>query len=320
MLKQDIIAKLQQNDSTLLSFPDRNNEWGDGKYRGNCSGWIHAFCIWKYKVKKLAELFAGSGTGSDVARDMNISYIGADLNPNAVRPDILSVNAITDEVPDEFRDADFLFQHPPYSNLINISWADKAWIDTTGRNLKAQDLGNMDWERFMNTLNHIIMKYYSAMAPGARMGILMGDVRRNGLHSMLADIVRPGQLEQIIIKQQHNCVSNGNVYANRNFVPIAHEYLMILKKVNPYMLDFILPQRTTLDIRDAKQSTWKDVIMAYAREVRVFTNVQIENDLKKHEKGKRTKDIAATLRRECQELARKGLLHHTGWGKWCVAA
>ena len=136
---------------------------------------------------------------------------------------------------------------------------------------------------------------------------------------MLADIVRPGQLEQIIIKTQHNCVSNGNIYAHRNFVPIAHEYLMIIKKINPYMLDFTIPQRTTLDVRDAKQSTWKDVVMAYAKDVKTFTNAQIENDLKQHEKGKNTKDVAATLRRVCQELMQKGLLKHTGLGQWCVA-
>ena len=319
MDRNDIITWIRENDSTILSFPDRGS-WGSSQYRGNCSGWIHAFCIWKYKVKKLAELFAGSGTGSDVAKDMEIQYIGADLNPNPIRNDILSVNAITDEVPDEFRDADFLFQHPPYSKLINISWADKAWVDTTtGKKLKSQDLGNMDWNEFINTLNYIIMKYYSAMAPGARMGILMGDVRRNGLHSMLADIVRPGQLEQIIIKQQHNCVSNGNTYTHRNFVPIAHEYLMIIKKVNPYMLDFTMPQYISLDVRDARQSTWKDVIMAYARDVKKFTNAQIENDLKKHEKGKHTKDVAATLRRECQELVKKGFLRHIGLGQWCIA-
>lgn len=319
MTKREIIAKLQANDSTILSFQNRENTWGNPQYRGNCSGWIHAFCIWKYKVKKLAELFAGSGTGSDVAKNMGINYIGGDLNPNPVRDDILSLNAITDDVPDEFRDADFLFQHPPYSSLINISWADKEWVDTTGYNLKSQDLGNMDWNEFIDTLNYIIMKYYSAMAPGAHMGILMGDVRRNGLHSMLTDIVRPGQLEQIIIKQQHNCTSFRNKYTNRNFVPIAHEYLLILKKVNPYMLDFTMPQRVILDIRDAKQSTWKDVVMAYAKDVKRFTNEQIAHDLKQHEKGKHTKNVTATLRRVCQELAQKGLLLHTGLGQWCIA-
>lgn len=35
---------------------------------------------------------------------------------------------------------------------------------------------------------------------------------------MLADIAKPGTLEQIIIKMQHNCVSDRNVYTNQNLV------------------------------------------------------------------------------------------------------
>jgi len=57
-------------------FPKEGNGGGDKRYRGNCSGWIQAFLVWKYKVKKFAELFVGSGTGSDVARDMGINYVG----------------------------------------------------------------------------------------------------------------------------------------------------------------------------------------------------------------------------------------------------
>ena len=101
MNRNEIIARLMENDSTVLSFPDRG-PWGDQKYRGNCSGWYQAFLIWKYKVKKFAELFAGSGTGFDVAKDMKIDYVGADLNPTPVRPGILCVNAVTDEVPIQF--------------------------------------------------------------------------------------------------------------------------------------------------------------------------------------------------------------------------
>ena len=96
MEKEEIIKELMKNDSSVLSFPQRG-PWGDSRYRGNCSGYIQAYLIWKYQVQKLAELFAGSGTGSDVAKDMGISYIGADLNPNPVRPDILVVDAIKDD-------------------------------------------------------------------------------------------------------------------------------------------------------------------------------------------------------------------------------
>ena len=58
MKRNLIIEELQKQDQTILSFPDRNNEWGDSRYRGNCSGWVQAFLIWKYQVKKFAELFS----------------------------------------------------------------------------------------------------------------------------------------------------------------------------------------------------------------------------------------------------------------------
>ena len=35
MNKNDIIARLSENNSPLLSFPDRG-PWGENSYRGNC--------------------------------------------------------------------------------------------------------------------------------------------------------------------------------------------------------------------------------------------------------------------------------------------
>lgn len=72
MNKIDIIKELEKQDSSVLSFANRG-PWGNNKYRGNCSGWIQAFLIWKYQVSKFAELFSGSGTGYDVCRDMEHS-------------------------------------------------------------------------------------------------------------------------------------------------------------------------------------------------------------------------------------------------------
>ena len=81
MTRKEIEKILEQNDSTILSFKDRG-PWGDNKYRGNCSGYIQAFLIWKYQVQRMAELFAGSGTGYDVCKDMGIGYFG--LAPDGV--------------------------------------------------------------------------------------------------------------------------------------------------------------------------------------------------------------------------------------------
>lgn len=319
MNKGEIIKRLEQNNSTVLSFPDRNNEWGESSYRGNCTGWIQAFLIWKYKVKKLAELFAGSGTGSDVAKDMGIEYIGADLNPNPKRSNILTVDAIKDEVPDKFRDADMLFMHPPYSSFINISWAGKAYPDPTGE-LKNADLGNMPWHEFMNELNKIIMKYYAAMPGNSKMAVLMGDVRRQGrCYSMFSDIVKPGQLEQVIIKMQHNCVSDGRKYANANFVPIVHETLMVIKKIEELMISFNLPTDFTMDIRDSASATWKDVILAVVRSKKKGNLNDLYEALADHKKARSNPHYKETIRKVLQQLRAAGYVRPTAAGLWEAA-
>lgn len=35
MKKNEIIKRLQAADQTILSFPDRGNDWGNNRYRGN---------------------------------------------------------------------------------------------------------------------------------------------------------------------------------------------------------------------------------------------------------------------------------------------
>nr|WP_297765792.1 hypothetical protein [uncultured Butyrivibrio sp.] len=316
--RHEIEQELKKHDSTLLSFPSRG-EWGDRKYRGNCSGWIQAFLIWKYHVQKMAELFAGSGTGSDVARDMGIDYIGADLNPNPVRGNILTCNAVTDEVPEEFLGADMFFMHPPYGAEIKIPYAGHMWKDTTREhNLSKSDLGQMKWDVFMKELNKIIMKYYASMEAGARMSVLMGDVRRDGrCYSMLKDIVQPGQLEQIIIKAQHNCVSDGRAYSNRNFVPIVHEYIMVIKKLAPYIIDFSLPVKKELDIRDSKSATWRDVVSAVMDKLGEADLDEIYAEIEECEKAKANEHWKAKVRQTLQYSPR---FENKKRGVWALAA
>lgn len=256
--KEEIINACMDHDSTVLSFPNRG-PWGDSGYRGNCSGWIHAFLIWKYRVKQMLEVFAGSGTGYDVCKDMGIRYTGVDLNPTPVRPDILSLDALLDNVPDQIYGTDMVFMHPPYPE-IGITYAGNMYPDPEGV-LSTHDIGQMSWEKGMDNLNKVVIRYFEAMDKGARMSILMGDVRRKGkCRSMLNDIVKPGELEQVIIKMQHNCVSNGRRYTSKNFVPLVHEYLLVVKKPSPVILDFKLPRAYRMDIRDCKNATWFDVV------------------------------------------------------------
>ena len=318
MQRNEIENELMKHDRSILSFPERG-PWGDNKYRGNCSGWVHAFLIWKYHVIKLAELFAGSGTGYDVCRDMNVEYVGADLNPTPVRQGILQTNAVTDEVPEEFLGADMVFMHPPYGAEIRIPYAGSMYADPT-KELSKSDLGQMPWDLFMKELNNIVMKYYSAMEPGARMSIHMGDVRRNGLHSMLADIVKPGSLEQIIIKEQHNCMSEGSSYSSRNFVPLVHEYILVLKKIAPYIINFQFPQRYDIDIRDSKAATWRDVVYAVMKKIGNGNAVSLDEIYREIEGHKKCESNSHWKEKIRQTLQRSSHFENKGKGIWAIAA
>ena len=132
------------------------------------------------------------------------------------------------------------------------------------------------------------MKYYAAMENGARMAVLMGDVRRKGqFHSMLTDIVKPGNLEQIIVKAQHNCVSNGRSYSSHGFVPINHEFLMVVKKTGGYSICFQLPQAYQMDIRNAHSATWVDVVYAVVQKQESCTLAFIYGEIEGLEKATR---------------------------------
>ena len=56
MKKEEILKVVRSNEGTVLSFPDRG-PWGNNRYRGNCSGYIHAFLIDQYNVDFMAEMY-----------------------------------------------------------------------------------------------------------------------------------------------------------------------------------------------------------------------------------------------------------------------
>ena len=93
-------------------------------------------------------------------------------------------------------------------------------------------------------------KQYTSLENGGRMAILMADVKKNKkLYSMLLDMNKLGTVEQIVIKKQHNCWSNIKKYINENFIRIAHEYCLILRKDNPLIMDYMVSKRGRMDLR-----------------------------------------------------------------------
>lgn len=235
--------------TSIMSFPDRG-KWGNSKYRGNCSGYVPKTLLEHFKPKKVTEVFAGGGTMRDVCSEMGYSdSIHLDLNPAYG-----GWNALRDEMP---VGSDFIFSHPAYHNIIVYSgemWGDKPHPD---------DLSRCEsYEDFLQKLNFVNEKMFHSLRNGGRMAILIGDVRRNGEYfPIFSDMRRIGKLESIIIKEQHNVVSNKTNYSGK-FIPIMHEYVMIFRKDNPYFIPYSFQLSLDYDIRNDRNATWRDIVQA----------------------------------------------------------
>ena len=106
-----------------------------------------------------------------------------------------------------------------------------------------------------------MLKQFSALERGGRMFVLMGDMKRRGvLYSMLCDILKPGTLEQVVIKAQHNCWSDRQTYSNQNFVPIIHEYLMVVRKDTGLIVPVSWGTGKQYDMRSFTDQSWRDLV------------------------------------------------------------
>lgn len=301
--------------NSIISFPDRG-PWGKSSYRGNCSGYVQKSLFEQFKSREVTDPMAGSFTTRDVANEMGIISHCYDLSQG--------FNALRDEIPDEACRSDTWFWHPPYSSIIGIpyagsQWDDKTFIQTFGYDPKPYDLGRMDWREFVDAMNLCLMKFYQAMDTGARICVLMGDIKRKGkCYSMLCEIAKPGQLENIVIKAQHNCVSDRTTYSGNSFIPIVHEYVMILKKPSPYEFEVILPRTYNVDVRDSKSSSWRDVVFAALKNLGGKAELgDIYNELDGHSKTTQNPHWREKIR---QTLQLSKLFASDSRGVWALAA
>lgn len=325
MKKEDIIKYLQKHSNgTVLSFPDRNNEWGDSSYRGNFSGWIPATLIYRYGANSVSEIFSGSGTTSDVCKDFGIPFCGIDLNPNPVRKDIIAGNVLEMELPASFYTADLQILHPPYPSINGIHYSNNMWIDTN--NVSSADIQEMNWEDGMAAINKAILKGYMAMPKGSYQAIVVGDIRRkidgkSTFYSMLKDLNLCGELCQILVKMQHNTVSgrDNNKYSRKlPFFLIEHEYVVIQKKNSGYEISIVCPQKYKQDIRDSVViATWKDVVYAAMKELNSESKLEtIYEQLSEHKKSKANCHYKAKIRQTLQQLQQEELVINTSRGMW----
>lgn len=235
--------------TSVVSYPDRGR-WGSAAYRGNCSGYLIRDLLQHFRPASFLEIFAGGGTGRDVARDLGYEgSVHLDLNPAWG-----GWNALTDEIP---VGPEFTFLHPPYHSVIpysGVEWGDEPHPDDLSR--------CQSYAEFLAKLDVVHAKVFSSLRRGGRMAVLVGDVRRNGeLFSLQRDLSWFGKPEALIIKLQHNTASSRRNYRGR-FVAIEHETVLVFRKDDWWLIPVRSVTTREFDLRQSRRPTWRDLVQA----------------------------------------------------------
>jgi hypothetical protein len=194
--------------TSVVSYPNRG-PWGDNRYPGNCSGYMLIDLIATYRPRSVLDPMEGGGTSREVCADMQVAYTGFDLRTG------------TDSLRDPLGAGyELIFWHPPYHDM-------KIYSDDPRDLSRAGSL-----TMFQTMVRNGYRRFFESLAPGGRLVILMGDLRRQGRYEPLTvDVARLDRphLEGIIVKIQHNVSSNRTTYTG-NFVPILHETLTVFRR------------------------------------------------------------------------------------------
>jgi hypothetical protein len=244
--------------TSVVSYPERG-EGGSNRYRGNCSPKLIEDLIAHFGVREVCDFMCGSGTTADAARANGIQSKTYDLHSG--------FDLLTHDIAER---PEFIFWHPPYHDIVvysDVMYSAAKVQEQYGFDPRSCDLSRIPmWEGFVEAMNCCMMKQFCALERGGRMAVLVGDIKKKGkLYSMLFELVKPGTLENVVIKTQHNCVSDRTQYSGR-FIPILHGYLLLLRKDAPLVFPIFITYGQSVDIRDMPDATWKDIVAAVMEE------------------------------------------------------
>lgn len=236
-------------NTSIMSFPDRG-PWGKSSWRGNASGYVYKSLFEQLQPQTFCDPMVGSGTSIEVARDMKIEAYGLDLHSG--------FNAIKDSIVDRIgKQVDLCVSHPPYGEMVVYSghvWGNQAHPDDLSR--------CRDDEDFHQKMQLVLLNQREATVHGGYYGALIGDYRKAGRYtSYEAEMIArmpSDELAAVIIKTQHNCVSDSRSYSRMTLPRIMHEYLVLWKKKAKPVLILLSGMARTAQNR--LTGTWKNIV------------------------------------------------------------
>lgn len=298
--------------NSIVSYPDRG-VGGKSNYRGNCSPRLIEDVITQFHPDEISDYMVGSGTTEDVAKMKGLENHCYDLNRG--------FDLLNDDIQER---SNLIFWHPPYWDIIKYAGSQydaKAILEKYGIDPLKEDLSKaQSWEQFVKEMNYCMIKQFASLEKGGRMAVLVGDIKKQGkLYSMILELAKPGTIENIVIKAQYNCLSYGKQYTGK-FIPIVHEYMLIVKKNNPLLYDIQYTKTYSCDTRDMKIPTWRDVVIAVLEDkAKSMSLSEIYASIDGHKKANKNPNWQAKVR-QTLELGEGAYFTHDSRGVWSLAA
>ncbi len=117
-------------------------------------------------------------------------------------------------------------------------------------------------DEFLEKSQVMLLNQREATRNGGIYTSLIGDMRKQGEYrSFQADFIQmmpKSELLNVVIKVQHNMMSNSTQYSGARFIPITHEYLIIWKKTAKSL--FAITWDKAKEIKGHIASTWRSAI------------------------------------------------------------
>ena len=278
--------------TSVVSYPSRG-KGGDPRFWGNCSPRLLEDLFCHYRPRLVYDPAVGSGTTRDVAERLGIPGFFSDL--------ALGFNVLRDEPP--FGGFDFAFWHPPYHNIVVYTGPGSVW----GGDPHPDDLSRCpSYEVFLERLNEATYRIYEALRRGGRLAVLVGDLRRNGkLYPIQRDMRWFGEPEALIIKMQHNTRSGRKDYGRARFVAIVHEYLVVTRKPDAWVVPLRVTEVQEADTRRFPGATWQAIVYGALEELGGEAGLRdIYGVVSRHARTRKAQaagtDWRAVVRRELQ--------------------
>ncbi len=202
---------------TSLYHFHRAGEYGSRAWPGNCGGNLIKDLLLYFKPTLVSDPMSGSGTCSDVCKELNIPCLAGDIHEDF---DACDARGFAPEAA-----FDFVWAHPPY-------WRQKLYAED------ARDLSRSPTlEDFLRRYGQFIRNAAQALKPGGKLAILMGDYsdQEEGFVPLIFHTKRlafAAGLSQHctdIVRFSHGASSSKKVYRS-SFIPGLHDICTIFEK------------------------------------------------------------------------------------------